>query len=209
MEYKSRNISRHFPIIILDIRSNKNSKPDGSSSSKCSKFLLRILAEASVTFVAQRSSYIISETTTSTYVRSTILLWKHFKIYVQQLNHCKSCDKSHCSQEVFVTYFKVESGGVELRSIDVMLPSASDVTAALSSSSIVNAKGESYSVISLVDKSIVVAVDTFSVTLSVEVAVTDAMAMELSLRNTFIEENSNVLPFNLFISATFQVFYFV
>ena len=117
---------------------------------------------------------------------------------------------THCSQEVFVTYFKVESGGVELRSIDVVLPSASSVTTALTSSSLLNAKGEAYTVINVEETSVVLAVDTFSVTLSVEVAVTDATAMELSLKNTFIEANGNVSVFNLFAAgATFQIFYFI
>ena len=116
---------------------------------------------------------------------------------------------THCSQEVFVTYFKVESGGVELRSIDVVLPSASSVTTALTSSSLLNAKGEAYTVINVEETSIVLAVDTFSVTLSVEVAVTDATAMELSLKNTFIEANGNVSVYNLFAAAaTFQIFYY-
>ena len=97
-----------------------------------------------------------------------------------------------------MTYFKVESGGVELRSIDVVLPSASAVTTALSSSSLVNGKGEVYTAISVEDTSIVLAVDTFSVTLSVEVAVTDVTAMELSLTNTFKEANSNSSAFTLF-----------
>ena len=109
-----------------------------------------------------------------------------------------------------MTYFKVESGGVELRSIDVVLPSASSVTTALTSSSLLNAKGETYTVINVEETSIVLAVDTFSVTLSVEVAVTDATAMELSLKNTFIEANGNVSVFNLFdAAATFQIFYFI
>ena len=117
---------------------------------------------------------------------------------------------THCSQEVFVTYFKVESGGVELRSIDVVLPSVSSVTTALTSSSILNAKGEAYTVISMEDTSIALAVDTFSVTLSVDVAVTDASAMELSLRNTFIEANGNVSASYLFgANASFQIFYFI
>ena len=163
-------------------------------------FLLCILAEASVTFVAQRSSYIISETTTSTYV---IILWSnHFKICVKHSTHFEICNKSHCSQEVFVAYFKVESGGVELRSIDVVLPSASVVTTTLSSSSLVNAKGAAYSAISMEDTSIVLAVDTFSVTLSVEVAVTDVTAMELSLTNTFKEANSNTSTFALISKLT-------
>ena len=76
-----------------------------------------------------------------------------------------------------------------IRPIDLVLPSTSDVASALTSFSLVNAKDESYVVIDVEETSVVVADDTFSVTLSVDVAVTDDSDMETALRTTFIEAN--------------------
>ena len=95
-----------------------------------------------------------------------------------------------------------------LRPIDVVLPTAADISSALME--LKNAKGEAYSVIDTTNTEAILAVDVHSLPLGIEVPVTDVGKVQTAYLGAFSQANGNSFHFaNTYMCSIFFGVYFL